>query len=59
MSEDETKEQERKSGFPCVCGAKDYEDAADKCDGIGDDNVCAAVHMFENYIAVDDTQPFK
>ena len=46
-------DKEKKCGFPCVCGAKNYEDAADKCEGISDENICPATCMFDNYIAVD------
>lgn len=52
----EWKEKERQCGFPCGCGAKDYEDAADKCQGIGDQDVCPAACMFENHIAIDNRQ---
>lgn len=47
------KEMETKSGFPCVCGATDYDDAADKCDGNGDSGVCCAKYMLENYLLPD------
>ena len=49
----ETKRQERVCGFPCQCGAKDYEDAANKCVEIGEDSNCPSMCMFVNYIAVE------
>ena len=42
--------KEKNSGFPCWCGAKNYEDAADKCDS-SDEGSCCAQYMLEHYLA--------
>lgn len=44
--------QEQKSGFPCVCGAVNFADSADKCraEGYG---ICASQHMREFFIDKD------
>ena len=37
---------ETKCGFPCLCcGAANYEDAADKCDGSPDHYGCCADNL--------------
>ncbi len=51
---DEIAVQEKSCGFPCVCGAKDYEDASDKCGSIDCDGDCPAVLFFENHVAMVD-----
>jgi len=48
----ELTESEIKSGFPCDCGANNYEDAADKC--TGNPFNCCAEYMLEHYLLPED-----
>lgn len=52
MSEKLT-DDERECGFPCWCGAKNYDDAASKCDN-NDDDSCCAQYMLENCLLPED-----
>lgn len=43
-------EDEKRSGFPCYCGAENYADAEEKCCGDPAYVGCCAEYMLEHFL---------